>query len=135
MIPVVYINCQRVPFVDLIMEQLKLDETRTRNTLRAVVGQRVLLAETGHGPAVCRCYAVIREPVPVRSRKEWNRLRSRHRVPSGSRYDWQPGTKVKYLYPVSGVIPCSPFMPLEGVRHGYVWMEYNGPLPFPVFCG
>lgn len=125
MIPVVFINCSRVRFIDLIMNFEKLDETRTRNMLRAVAGQRVLLSETGRGPAVCRCYAVIGEPFAVHSREEWDALRSRHMVPANSQYDWKPETKVKYLYPISDVVPCNPFYPPEGIRHGRVWMEYN----------
>ena len=125
MIPVVFINCSRLPFIDWIMSRLKLDETRTRNMLRAVVGQRVYLAETGKGQPLCRCTAVIGEPVPIRSRAAWERLRSEHRVPAGSQYDWQPETTVKYLYPISDVRPCFPFTPPEDVRHGRVWMEFN----------
>jgi len=123
-VTVVFINCKTAPFIDLMMAGVKLDETRTRNTLRAVVGRRVFLAETGRrGGPLCRCSAVIGDPVIVRSREDWDRLRSRHCVPEGSRYDWTPDTKVKYLYPVYDVVPCWPFVPPEGVRHGYVWME------------
>ena len=123
-VPVVFINCSRFPFLDLIIDEYKLDETRTRNTLRAVVGKRVLLAETGHGrPPLVRASAVIGAPVVIRSREEWDRLRSRHRVPAGSAYDWTPSTTVKYLYPITGVVACRPFTPAEGVRHGRVWME------------
>lgn len=123
--PVVFINCSRFPFIDWIMHRRKLDETRTRNMLRALIGQRVYLAETGNGRPLCRCTAVIGEPVPIRSRKDWDRLRPRHRVPVGSQYDWQPETTVKYLYPISDVWPCAPFTPSEGIRHGRIWMECN----------
>ena len=121
--PVLFINCARHPFLDLIIRRRKLDETRSRDTLRALVGLRVFLAETGRGRSLCRCSAVIGAPLVARSRKEWNALRSRHRVPRGSQYDWKPWTKVKYLYPVLDVVACTPFHPQEGVRHGRVWME------------
>ena len=126
MIPILFINCDLFPFIDWIMDYLKLDETRTRNMLRALVGQRVLLAETRRGrrPLV-RCSCVIGDPVAVRSREEWDRLRHLHYIPAGCRYDWQPGTKVKYLYPITDIIPCDPFTPPEGIRHGRVWMEYT----------
>lgn len=122
-VPVVFINCSRHPFLDQIIRRRKLDETRTRNTLRALVGLRVYLAETGRGPSMCRCSAVIGAPLVAHSRKEWNALRARHRVPRGSAYDWKPWTKVKYLYPILDVIKCTPFHPQEGIRHGLVWME------------
>lgn len=124
MIPAIFINCRRHPFIDWIIDDLKLDETRTRNTLKALAGHRVILAETGTGSApVARCTAVIHPPVVVRSREEWERLRPRHRVPRGSAYDWQETTTVKYLYPITGVVACHPFKLTEGLRHGRVWME------------
>ena len=126
MIPAVFINCLRHPFIDWIIDDMKLDETRTWNMLKALVGHRVILAETGTGTApVARCTAVIGDPVTVRSREEWDRLRRRHRVPHGSAYDWQDTTTVKYLYPLTGVVACHPFTLPEDIRHGRVWMEYN----------
>ena len=125
MIPVVFINCRLFPFLVWIMSGRKLYESRTRNTLRALVGQRVYLAETGRGAPVVRASAIIAEVVPVYSRSVWRQLRSAHRVPAGSAYDWQPGARVKYLYRMAAVAPVPPFTPPEGVRHGRVWMEYN----------
>lgn len=127
MTPVIFINCDASPFLDDIISLRKPWETRTRNTLRALIGQRVLLAETGrkHRPLV-RCSAVLGEPLVIYSWEEWEKYRSSCCIPAGSRYDWQPTTKAKYLYPLYDVTSCSPFTPPEGVRHGYVWMEYNG---------
>ena len=123
---VVFINCRRHPFLDMFMREQdrKTHETRTRNTLRALIGQRVFFAETGHGRRpLCRCSGVIGEPLVIRSREDWDRARSLHQIPPGSPYDWQPGTKVKYLYPIIDVHPVPPFTPPEGIRHGRVWME------------
>lgn len=126
MMPVLFINCDAVPFLDRIISLRKPWETRTRNTLRALVGHRVLLAETGRGHRpVVRCSAVVGEPLVIRSRAEWKQYRSACCVPAKSRYDWQSGTKVKYLYPLTGVVACHPFTPPEDVRHGRVWMEYH----------
>lgn len=123
MTPIVYVNGRS--FVDDIMNRLKTDETRTRNMLRALVGLRVYIAETGSGPSMVRCSCVIKSVLVIRSRAQWDRLRRRHRVPEGSRYDWKPETKVKYLYRLTHVRRVNPFHPPEGVRHGRVWMEYN----------
>ena len=123
MIPIIFINCRLFPFLDMIIRGRKVYETRTRNMLRALVGQRVMLAETGRGRPVVRCTAVVGTPVVVRSRKEWNRYRRSACIRAGSPFDWMPCTKVKYLYPLSDVVACSPFTPPEGVRHGRVWME------------
>ena len=126
MTPVVFINCDRYPFMDWIIGDVKTYETRSRDSLRSLVGRRVLFAETGRGHRpLCRCSGVIGEPLVVRSRDDWRRLRSRHCVHPGSPYDWKPGTTVKYLYPITGVVACYPFTPPEDVRHGRVWMEYH----------
>lgn len=122
---VVFINCKRIPFLDLIMAKVKPWETRSRNMLKHLIGKRVYLAETGYGPPLVRCSAVIREPIKVTDRETWDRLRKGTCVPVDSDYDWKPDTKYKYLYPVTMVVPCAPFTPPEGVRHGRVWMEYN----------
>lgn len=125
-VPVVFINCDVIPFLDLIIRKQKVFETRTRDTLRALVGQRVYLAETGkHHRPLIRCSAVIRPPVIITDPDEWDKLRTATVVGVGSQYDWKPETKVKYCYPLAQVFPCQPFTPPEGKRHGYVWMEYN----------
>lgn len=121
----VYINCSRFPFVDQIMHFQKLVETRSRDTLRAVVGRRVYLAESGRGRSVIRCSAIIGHPIAVRSREEWDAFRDLHLVPAGSQYDWKPETRVKYLYPIYGIEACDPFPVPAGVRHGRVWMEFT----------
>ena len=124
MIPVVFINCRSIPFMDLIISGEKNIETRNRDTLRSVVetGNRVYLAETGNGRPVVRASAVIGWGRPV-DRIDWECLRKRTCVPVGSKYDWQPDTKVKYCYTLFDVRPVKPFTPPEGVRHGRVWME------------
>lgn len=125
MIPIVFINCREHPFLAAIMSLDKTYETRSRNTLRALVGQRVLLAETGTGRPVVRCSAIIRCAVPVTDRKTWQAMRKAHRVPRGSRYDWKKDTRRKWLYMLDGITYCVPFQPAEGVRHGRTWMEYD----------
>lgn len=122
--PVLFINCDGVPFMDKIITLTKSFETRSRNTLRRFEGQTVYLAETGKGhPPVVRCTASVGSAVDVRSRSAWDRLRSVTCVPAESKYDWKEDTKVKYLYPLFDVRPVSvPFIP-SGIRHGRVWME------------
>ena len=125
---VVYINCDLIPFVDRIISFDKIIETRTRNMLRALVHKRVLLAETHRGMRpVCRCLATIGTPMEIRSREEWERFRPLACIPAGSKYDWQPGTHVKWLYPVYDVQPIAPHTIPEDAnvtRHGRTWLEY-----------
>lgn len=126
MIPIVFINCRRYPFVYWIIRSEKVFETRTRNTLGKLIGERVLIAETGNGESIVRCSAVIDEIISVHTQEEWEKLRSQTRIEIGSAYDWKPETKVKWLYRLSDVKPVKPFHPQEGIRHGRVWMEYEG---------
>lgn len=124
MISVVFINCSRFPFIAWILAGLKVYETRSRDTLRALVGQRVLIAETGRGGRpVVRCSCVIDHSM-ICDRGAFRKLRHLHRVPVGSDYDWNEKTRKKVLYRLVDVQPVAPFIPPEGVRHGRVWMEY-----------
>ena len=127
MIPVIWINSRSVPYVDKIINLSKIYETRSQNTLAPLVGKRVLICETGKGKSMVRCSARIVNAFPVRSAYEWDMFREYTCVPVGSKYDWQPDTKVKWLYELDSIlIESVPFHPAEGKRHGRVWMEYAG---------
>lgn len=125
MTPVIFINCDKQPFVKDIMGGLKQYETRNKNTLGRFLGQRVLLAETRHGKLpVVKCSAVIAEVVSVHSKEEWDEYLEVSWIPVGSKYDWQPDTKVKWLYLLKD-IEAVPQFPLgqQCRRHGRVWAE------------
>ena len=127
MIPVIFINCKEAPFVDDIISHLKQYETRNRNTLKRFLGERVLLAETGKGAPLVKCYATIDEIIEVYTREKWEEHLKETRVPVGSSYDWQPTTKKKVLYHLSDVHPVEPFrLPGSCRRHGRIWAEYEG---------
>lgn len=124
MIPVLFINCSSVPFVQLIMNRTKVYETRSRNMLRSLVGKRVMIAATGKGKPLVMCSAMICNSFPVQSHYEWEMFRDYTCVPVGSVYDWTDKTKVKWLYELSDIRPVRfPFHPEDGKRHGRVWME------------
>ena len=125
MIPIIFINCKRYPFIRWIMNRTKLFETRNRNTLGRFLGERVLLAETGHGQPLVLCSAVITEVREVFTRSAWEVTKLDCMISDGSPYDWKPDTKKKVLYRLSDVRPVKPFHP-EGRRHGRIWMEYEG---------
>ena len=122
MIPAIFINSKEYPFVKWIIDGSKRYETRNSNTLGAFVGQRVLIAETGHGRPLVKCSAVIAESIEIRSYNEWRTFISAYDVPLFSSYDWKPDTKRKVIYKLSDVRQVAPFTP-EGERHGRVWME------------
>ena len=124
MTPVIFINCTVEPYVDDIMGGLKQYETRSRNTLGRFLGERVLLAETGHGRPLVKCSAVIAEIISVHTREAWEEYLEQTWVPVGSEHDWKPNTKVKWLYRLSDVKPVVPFrLGSDCRRHGRVWAE------------
>lgn len=123
MIPVVYVNCSEYPYVHAIMAKLKPLETRNRDTLRNLVGKRVLVAQTGKGTPTVMCMVTIGKPIKATCRQTWDGLRPMHRVPVGSAHDWKETTKQKYLYQLTDPVPVIPFPVPEGKRHGRVWIE------------
>lgn len=120
---VVWINSSSAPFMDDIGALLKCYETRNKKMLHFLIGQRVILAESKSGKRQARYSVVIRSVTEVRSREQWDALRPLHRVPVGNMYDWKPGTKVKYLYKLSGLRRLRPFTVPEGVPRGRTGTE------------
>ena len=124
MTPVIFINCTVEPYVDDIIGKLKLYETRTRNTLGRFIGERVLFAETGRGAPLVKCSAVIDQVISVHTREQWEEYLQFTWIPVGSAHDWQPDTKVKWLYHLTDVKPVVPFrLGPDCRRHGRVWAE------------
>ena len=129
-IPVVFINCTEFPYIDAILKGRKRYETRSRDTLGALVGRTVLIAETGHGKPRVYCEAMIGDVIEVKSYHEFDMWRHYTRVPEFSSHDWKETTRVKYLYELLHVTPVKPFDVPDGVRHGRVWMEYTGEVQY-----
>ena len=128
MIPVIFINCRAYPFIQWIINGTKKVETRNKNTLGKFIGQRVYLAETGHGKPIVKCSAIIKCAIEIHSFADWRTYVSESDVPLFSSYDWQRGTKHKVIYELEDVMPVKPFEP-TGPRHGRVWMEHNDTTP------
>lgn len=121
----IYINCRLYPFIAWILSGAKLYETRTRNTLRALVGQRVALIETGtgHTPTV-KGYATITGA----ERVEYSNTQARKaaRILETS-YDIRPD-RAKIFYRLADVQPCTPYpVPSDRVNHGRAWTTYTTP--------
>lgn len=126
MMPVIFINCKRFPFIDDIMAFRKLYETRNRNTLHRFLGERVMLAETGSGTPLVRCVATIASIHEVFTPEAWEKYRKDTCITAGSAFDWKPDSRKKVLYRLVDVKPVTPFRIRNGVRHGRIWMEYEG---------
>lgn len=124
--PVIFINCKGHPFIREILNGRKWYETRNSDTLGRFAGQRVLLAETGHGLPIVRGSAIIHTPITVSNKWVWETFyRELACIRKGSKYDWNPDTKVKYCYYLDDIKPIAPAFVPEGKRHGRVWMEHN----------
>lgn len=129
MIPVVFINGKDIPYVDLIIKGKKRYETRSRNMLGALVGRRVLIAETGKGKPRIRCSAVIKDAAKIDFLYNWTLIRDVTCVPAGSAHDWDYQHPGKWIYELADVREVIGLEWIEGKRHGRVWMEYE-PLPY-----
>ena len=118
----IYINCRALPFVALILAGLKPWETRTRNMLGALCGQRVALIETGRGPAMVRGYATITRA----ERISYNDTSARRAAQIlGTSYDIQP-EGAKWFYRLENVEKCQPYpVPANRINHGRAWTEFT----------
>lgn len=130
MIPVVFINCDKIPYVDLIIDGKKKYETRHFNTLGGLVDRRVLIAETHKGktPKI-RCSAVLKNAKQIKFLGVWALMRDETCVPENSEHDWNFKRPGKWVYELEDVREVIGLDWIEGKRHGIVWMEYE-PLPY-----
>lgn len=118
----VYINCRRAPFLDLILSGSKLYETRSRDMLRRLVGQRVYLIETGTCPVpMVKASAVIASARSVPFSDVVARLSA---CIDGTPYDIKPdGAKV--FYRLEDVQSVAPFpVPACRINHGRSYAEF-----------
>ena len=100
-IPPIGINVRSdsdIDYADLIVDGKKKYESRNTNSLRPYVGKTVGIIRTGSGPAVAIGQATIGEPI-VADEKKFNKLRKKHLVPKGSKFDIN-SNGTKYLYPI-----------------------------------
>lgn len=118
----VYINCKGTPFIDLILAGRKTYETRTRDVLRSLIGQRVALIQTGTGRPTVRAYATITRSVTVASSDAAMRQAA---CIMGTAYDIAPDGK-KVFYQLENVKPVEPFQPvISGKNHGRSFCEIS----------
>ena len=98
------INCKYEPFVDCILDGIKTIETREKNTLKSLVGQRVGIIKTGCGKAKLCGYVTISNVIKYNTENEFRIDENKHLVKEGSKYDI--GTKGKYGYVLSNPERC-----------------------------
>lgn len=115
----IFINCKDTDFIARILCGSKTLETRNKNTLKAFVGERVALIETGRGRQILRGYATISasEKLGYEDFRFYDRF---HAVPYGSKYYCKRNGH-KWAYSLINVEYCKPVVlpPYHGKSRVY----------------
>lgn len=115
-----------IHYAKLIVDGVKVVETRNRDMLKSLVGKRVAIVRTrrGKNPMVIGYVTIAYKSYCY---AEDFRLNEKyHLVPEGSAYDVHG--KGKWFYWLEGAEECTPFpLPSDAVRHGMSWCEYDDP--------
>lgn len=118
----IYINCKDIPFVDLILLGMKPYETRTRNTLKKLIGHTVYIIETGTSSVpVVKGIATIKRVFKMDYNSEAFRYSA---CIEDTPYDIKPnGTK--FFYHLTNVKKIEPFkVPDNRINHGRSYTEF-----------
>lgn len=111
----------RYPY--LITHGYKKAETRSKDMLSKLVGERVAVVETYRGkkPVVVGYVTVTGKMFcPAKYFHDFDDI---HCVPVGSAYDCHG--KGKWLYFLKDAEPCEPYpLPASAIRHGRSWCEF-----------
>lgn len=124
----IFINEDGVKYAELIVSGRKIIETRTRNMLKPVVGERVAIISTSRGrkPLVIG-YANIQNYsfCPITLLDGWRDLTL---IPKGDTYDKlgkRNGRQGKWFYEMFRPERCNPYpLPENVIRHGRSWCEW-----------
>ena len=124
MIKAMFVNeCGGVHYAQAIAQGYKPYETRSRDMLRHLVGERVAIVRTRRGiaPTVVG-YVTVTEA--IHASPEWlDAHRGKTLVPEGSKFDH--GGRSKWVYVCTDAEVCDPFLlPSSAVRHGRSWCEF-----------
>ena len=121
----IYINDDLFPFTLWILVGLKVWETRTRNMLGRLLGNRVAIVSTSRKrkPLIVG-YATISEARHI-PREDFEFYRGPAMIVKGSKYDC--GEKGKWLYRMSNIEKCEPYaLPDNIEKHGRSWCYIPG---------
>lgn len=112
-----------VPYAQAIVQGYKNIETRSRNTLKNLVGKRVAIIRTKRNkkPTIVG-YARIREAT-FHTPEALDYLRDLTCIPVGSKYDCHG--KGKWCYIMTEAEQCEPYeLPSDAIRHGRSYAEF-----------
>lgn len=113
----------KVPYARAIVQGYKPIETRSRNMLKQLVGERVAIIRTKRGkkPTIVG-YARIKEAV-FHAKEQMDYIRNLTLIPVGSKYD--STSRGKWCYVMAEAEECEPYeLPQNAVRHGRSYTEF-----------
>lgn len=113
-----------IHWADAIVGGYKKIETRNRNMLWQLEGERVAVVKTrrNKSPMVVGYVRIVGKQFV--SREQFPKLFHLHCVPTGSEYDAHG--KGKWCYYLAGAEKCDPYpLPKNAVRHGRSWCEWE----------
>lgn len=112
-----------VRYATAIVQGYKPIETRNKNMLSALIGERVAVIRTGRqGKPTVVGYVTIDGALFLG--KAWlDANRNKTLIPEGSRFDCK--NSGKWCYFLSNPEECEPFvLPSSAIRHGRSWCEF-----------
>lgn len=115
----------KVPYAKAICQRIKPVETRNKNMLSALVGERVAVIRThsGKAPTVVGYVTIYRATHETQRVMNSNFMRKLTLIPEGSAYD--SGAAGKWCYWLTDADECEPFpLPETAIRHGRSWCEF-----------
>ena len=119
----IFVNNDGVHYADAIVGGYKTIETRSRNMLRALVGDRVAVVSTSRKrrPMVVGYVDIVgAEYCPA---DKFDAYRDQTLIPAGSRYD--VSGRGKWFYHLQNAQKIEPRpLPLSALRHGLSWCEF-----------
>jgi len=131
MIGIYIANNRMTRYADLCARGYKRDETRNRDTLGKLVGQRVEIIRTGtklgggkYKPEIIGCVTITGKRFCTREEFRTMENYNRHLIPPGSLYDCTG--KGKWCYSLGDPVLYDEPKPLpeNRIMHGRVWCEY-----------
>ena len=118
-----FINGRLVPYPEYICQRLKTIETRQKDMLSALVGERIAIVETGRSrvPMVVGYADMVGKFFC--SATDFDKYREQTMIPAGSAFDVKGSGK--WCYMLENAEPCKPYpLPSSAIRHGRSWCEF-----------
>lgn len=111
-----------IHYAQAIVGSYKPLETRGRNMLSKLIGDRVAVIRTRRGKKPLVLGYVNIDSAERRSKDWLDKNRDKTLIPPGSKYD---SDRPRWCYALSGAEKCDPYpLPEDAIRHGRSWCEF-----------